>query len=301
MSRAIDEHAESAVIDNGDEPVNVSLHSSNPPSDRCGPTSEREYLLPSDALNSSAFCAELPIGEPSSSRSRFGKSMKGKELGGGSKSSSARLLGDGETSWRPNFRTRISGAILSDAFANVSTGLVVINMVIMCMPYAGMTLRYEAVLEQASNVLTLLFALEMGLKLCVLGCSGYWAVSWNRLDGVVVLVSLMDFTLSVVLGSLGIKLSFLRILRMLRVVRVLRLMKAWKGLYSIVSTFIKALPRMSNVLILMCLGMTIFALFGMQLFGGVLGETRYHFDYFGPALITVFVLLTGNWCAIWDG
>ena len=52
---------------------------------------------------------------------------------------------------------------------------------------------------------------------------------------------------------------------------------------------------MVNVLVLMLLAMTIFALLGMQLMGGQLGETRYHFDYFGPALISVFVLLTGNW------
>ena len=38
----------------------------------------------------------------------------------------------------------------------------------------------------------------------------------------------------------GVKLSFLRMLRMLRVLRILRLMRSWKGLYKIISTFIRA-------------------------------------------------------------
>ena len=59
-------------------------------------------------------------------------------------------------------------------------------------------------------------------------------------------------------------LSFLRILRMLRVLRMLRLMRQWKGLYKIVMTFIKAIPGLSNVLVLTLLAMVIFTLLGMQ-------------------------------------
>ena len=66
---------------------------------------------------------------------------------------------------------------------------------------------------------------------------------------------------------------------------------------------------MSNVLVLMALTMTIFSLLGMQLFGGKYPEAvgygppplkplpRSHFDYFGPAMITVFIAMTGNWYA----
>ena len=55
---------------------------------------------------------------------------------------------------------------------------------------------------------------------------------------------------------------------MLRVLRMLRLMKSWKGLYKICMTFIKSIPQMANLFVLMFLVMVIFSLLGMQLFGG---------------------------------
>ena len=52
----------------------------------------------------------------------------------------------------------------------------------------------------------------------------------------------------------------------------------------------------------------IFALLGMQLFGGLYTEAagygdcdgcddvpRYNFDYFGPAMLTIFIIMTGAW------
>ena len=73
----------------------------------------------------------------------------------------------------------------------------------------------------------------------------------------------------------------------------------WQGLYKTVATFIKALPHMTNVLVLMLLCMTIFSLLGMQFFGGKLGERgegpRRNFDYFGDAMTSVFIILTGTW------
>ena len=118
-------------------------------------------------------------------------------------------------------------------------------------------------------------------------------------------------------ASSGVKLSFLRILRMLRVVRVLRLMKSWRGLYHILSTFMRAIPQMQNLFVLMLIFMLIFSLIGMQIFGGAFTPEngyslepcpgglcpdpslrplpRFHFNYFVPAIETVFVLMTGEW------
>ena len=114
----------------------------------------------------------------------------------------------------------------------------------------------------------------------------------------------------------GVKLSFLRMLRMLRVLRILRLMRKWKGLYKIISTFIRSIPHMSNLVFLILLTMFMFSLLGMQLFGGIFKpetgyslqacpghvcpdglqeKPSYHFDYCYPAMLTVFILLTGEW------
>ena len=111
---------------------------------------------------------------------------------------------------------------------------------------------------------TWLFIIEMGLKLTSFGCAQYWADGWNTLDGTIVGLSIVEMVLTVVFAGGGVNLSFLRILRMLRVLRMLRLMKSWKGLYKIVMTMARAMPQMSNVLVLLFLIATIFALLGMQ-------------------------------------
>ena len=49
---------------------------------------------------------------------------------------------------------------------------VLINLALMCMPYASMTAEYAARLETAATVITLIFMLEMVLKLIVYGCQG---------------------------------------------------------------------------------------------------------------------------------
>lgn len=161
----------------------------------------------------------------------------------------------------------------------------------------------------------------MALKIIGLGCEGYWSDGWNQLDGTIVLMSIIEMILTAILEGGGMNLSVLRILRMLRLVRVLRLMKSWKGLYKIVVTFMKAIPQMTNLFILMFLFMIIFSLLGMQIFGGafqpssgfsmepcnpecsdptLLPHPRFHFDYFVPAIMTVFVLMTGEWVDAMD-
>ena len=204
---------------------------------------------------------------------------------------------------------------------NGSTGLVVVNVVLMCMPYEGMPEDYALRLENAASIISYIFIVEMAIKLTGLGCVGYWSDGWNCLDGTIVSLSMVEIVLTSVLAGMdGVNISFfriLRMLRMLRVLRILRLMRSWRGLYTIVSTFIKALPQMANLVFLILLTMFMFSLLGMQLFGGLFTPERgyslmtacpagicadglmekphYHFDYCGPAMITIFILLTGEW------
>ena len=207
--------------------------------------------------------------------------------------------------------------VVAPWFSNLATGMVLVNMTLMCMPYEGMSDEYAIKLEDASTAITIAFMVEMALKLCGLGCGGYWADGWNVLDGTIVLISTVDLAVEMLAMNSEINLSFLRILRMLRVLRVLRLMKSWSGLYRIVISFLKALPQLGNMFVLLVLTLTIFALMGMQLFGGKMDEAhgysrvpcpggmcadptlvempRTHFDYFMPAMLTSFVLLTGTW------
>ena len=152
----------------------------------------------------------------------------------------------------------------SEALSATSTAFVLFNMVLMCMSYDGMSDEYALGLERAASLVTWLFIGEMGLKLAGLGCHGYWSDGWNQLDGTIVILSIAEMLLTAVFAHSGVKLSFLRILRMLRVVRILRLMRSWQGLYKIIITFVRAMPQMGNLLILLLLTIFMFSLIGMQ-------------------------------------
>ena len=45
-------------------------------------------------------------------------------------------------------------------------------------------------------VFTVIFSVEMILKLAGIGCELYWADGWNRLDGSIVILSAADLSLT---------------------------------------------------------------------------------------------------------
>ena len=181
--------------------------------------------------------------------------------GGGSRGGS-RGVGDGKTNGR--LLTSITALARSDSLGNAATALVLANMVLMCMPYYRMSASYEARLERGASVITWLFIFEMGIKLLGLGCAGYWSDGWNVLDGSIVTMSIVEMVATALTAGSGVKLSFLRILRMLRVLRVLRLMRNWRGLFKIITTLIRAVPQMANLLVLILLTMFMFSVIGMS-------------------------------------
>ena len=151
---------------------------------------------------------------------------------------------------------RLMPIATSTWLARLSTALVLLNMVLMCMPYEGMSDVYDQTLERGAEAISYLFMLEMAIKLGGLGCHGYWSDRWNCLDGTLVCLSIVDVAAELVLYELGelggdVNLSYLRVLRllrMLRVLRILRLMRTWKGLYVIISTFLRVLPQVAGPL-----------------------------------------------------
>ena len=68
------------------------------------------------------------------------------------------------------WRSRLAEVVGSAAFSMCALGLVLVNVVVMCMPYAGMSSQYSHDLEAIWSAITWLFIAEMGLKITALGC-----------------------------------------------------------------------------------------------------------------------------------
>ena len=211
----------------------------------------------------------------------------------------------------------VNTVVTSGWFTNTSLGVVLINTLLLCVPYEGMPVDYLNKLELGSTIITGAFIVEMALKLFGLGWKSYWKDGWNVLDGCIVIISFAELIiLSFITTDVGahpVVISFLRILRILRVLRMLRLMRGWNGLYAIINTFSRGFQQMANLFVLILLMVFIFSLIGMQLFGGgfnssngfslepcppsqpcpdasLVEKPRMHFDYFYPAMLTSFTL-----------
>ena len=130
----------------------------------------------------------------------------------------------------------------------------------------------------------------MALKIYGLGCKLYVKEKFNIFDATIVLAGYLELFL---LGNYG-----LTTLRAIRLLRLFKLAKSWKNLRQLITTLMNSFASVSALGLLLWLMIFIYALIGMQLFGGKIKNSalRPNFDNFFTATIAVFQILTGeNW------
>ena len=82
--------------------------------------------------------------------------------------------------------------VAAPLFERVFTALILLNVGMMNLERYPIDEAEAARLELANIYITLLFGIEMLIKLIALGCGGYWGDAFNRFDGVVVVASSLD-------------------------------------------------------------------------------------------------------------
>uniref|UniRef100_A0A7N6BAN7 Voltage-dependent L-type calcium channel subunit alpha n=1 Tax=Anabas testudineus TaxID=64144 RepID=A0A7N6BAN7_ANATE len=157
----------------------------------------------------------------------------------------------------------------------------------------------------ANKVLLSLFTVEMLLKMYSLGLAHYFVAFFNRFDCFVVCGGIMETILVEldIMPPLGIS-----VLRCVRLLRIFKLLTRFHTLSNLVASLLNSMKSIASLLLLLFLFLIIFALLGMQLFGGKFNfdETqtkRSTFDSFPQALLTCFQILTGeDWNVVmYDG
>jgi voltage-dependent calcium channel L type alpha-1D len=120
------------------------------------------------------------------------------------------------------------------------------------------------VLELFNEFFTWTFFLEMILKIIGLGWENYRQDKYNVFDAVIVIISLVDWTISKIPNlDAG---SALNAFRALRLLRMLKLSKSWQALADILRKTAKSMQEILSFSVLLFLFMYIFALLGMELF-----------------------------------
>ncbi|CAJ0933163.1 unnamed protein product, partial [Mesorhabditis belari] len=154
----------------------------------------------------------------------------------------------------------------------------------------------------ANLFFVVLFTMEMFLKMYSLGLTNYTTSQFNRFDCFVVISSILEFVLVYLelMKPLGVS-----VLRSARLLRIFKVTKYWTSLRNLVSSLLNSLRSIISLLLLLFLFIVIFALLGMQVFGGKFNynpqqpKPRANFDTFIQALLTVFQILTGeDWNAV---
>lgn len=155
----------------------------------------------------------------------------------------------------------------------------------------------------------------MLLKLYAIGPTFYFKSAFNRFDCAVISGSVFEVVWDWYKGA-----SFgFSVLRALRLLRIFKVTKYWRALKNLVITLLESMRSIISLLFLLFLFILIFALLGMQLFGGNFNfedETPpqvnilqtyicsssskssfiflQNFNSFVVALLTVFQILTGE-------
>lgn len=129
----------------------------------------------------------------------------------------------------------------------------------------------RAFLSVSNYIFTAIFVVEMMVKVVALGLlwgeHAYLQSSWNVLDGLLVLVSLVDIIVAVASAGGAKILGVLRVLRLLRTLRPLRVISRAPGLKLVVETLISSLRPIGNIVLICCAFFIIFGILGVQVCG----------------------------------
>ncbi|XP_028827231.1 calcium channel, voltage-dependent, P/Q type, alpha 1A subunit, b isoform X6 [Denticeps clupeoides] len=149
-----------------------------------------------------------------------------------------------------------------------------------------------------------LFMSEMLIKMYGLGTRPYFHSSFNCFDCTVIVGSIFEVFWAMIKPGTSFGISVLRALRLLRIFKVT---KYWAPLRNLVVSLLNSMKSIISLLFLLFLFIVVFALLGMQLFGGQFnfesGTPPTNFDTFPAAIMTVFQILTGeDWnMVMYDG
>ncbi|KAF5405242.1 hypothetical protein PHET_01289 [Paragonimus heterotremus] len=199
--------------------------------------------------------------------------------------------------WRTEKRIRyaIRRMVKSQACYWIVIILVFLNTVCGAIEHHGQPVWLSTFLYYAEFVFLGLFFTEMLLKMYGLKIRIYFESTFNIFDCTVIIGSLFE----IIWGFFHTDTSFgISVLRALRLLRIFKVTRYWASLRNLVLSLLNSMRSIISLLFLLFLFILIFALLGMQLFGGDFnfdeGRPTQNFDTFVKALLTVFQILTGE-------
>ena len=174
-------------------------------------------------------------------------------------------------------RDRLAAFVESPRVRNGIIWVILFNAVLLGMETsAGIMATAGPVIAALDRICLSIFVVEIGLKLVAFRW-GFFRSGWNVFDFLIVGIALVP-------GAQGFS-----VLRALRILRLLRVISVTPSLRRVVEGFLKALPGMGSVFLLMGMIFYIGAVMATKLFGESFPEW---FGTLGRSAFTLFQVMT---------
>ena len=171
------------------------------------------------------------------------------------------------------------------------------NVITLSLDHYDMDPVFDQVLFVTNAAFTIVFVVEVLVKLPGFGFKEYAGDPFNVFDFIIVAVSLVELAMSGGGGGGSGLDGGLTMIRAFRLLRVFKLVRLHESMNQLLSAVILSMSDLFYFLVLSFIFTTIFAIFGFQLFRGkfTVGDytPRLNFDTMGDAYTTVFVIISG--------
>jgi len=181
--------------------------------------------------------------------------------------------------------------MLKRFFLNDNIILVVIilnSITILLGAFDNLSLAQIKLITSIDNVITIIFIIEMIVKLLEFKIKGYFSSNWNKLDSFLVLLSIPALISWIFDLSLS-NLSFFLIFRVLRVFKSFRFLKFVPGITDLIKGVQRALKTSVVIILGFCIYIFIIGIFSTYLFQNIAPE---HFSNPLTSFYSIFKIFT---------
>uniref|UniRef100_A0A8D0CPI9 Voltage-dependent L-type calcium channel subunit alpha n=1 Tax=Sander lucioperca TaxID=283035 RepID=A0A8D0CPI9_SANLU len=212
------------------------------------------------------------------------------------------------------YQYRVWYIVTSCYFEYLMFFLIMLNTLCLGMQHCNQSDHVTKLSDMLNLIFTVLFTVEMILKLMAFKARGYFGDPWNVFDFIIVIGSVVDVILSEVDVSTNYYYIFKSILmnstdpiavsitffRLFRVMRLVKLLNRSEGIRNLLWTFIKSFQALPHVALLIIMLFFIYAVIGMQIFGkvalvdGTQINRNNNFQTFPQAVLMLFRCATGE-------
>ncbi|CAD8151145.1 unnamed protein product [Paramecium pentaurelia] len=173
------------------------------------------------------------------------------------------------------------------------TSVIILNTITLSLDRYPISKTESDILDIANQVFTVIFTIEMTLKLIAFD-TNYLKDSMNIFDAVIVILSLIEWILSSAGNdSSGGSFSAIQAFRTLRLFRLFKLARTWSSFRKLLTAIAATVGGIAYFIILLLLFMSVAALLGMELFA-YKTPYRYNFNNYLTSMLVVFMLLTNE-------